>query len=317
MLVPVYDIKNCGPRHRFAANGKLVHNSDSINLQNLPRNSPLKRAILAPPGHLLIDSDSSQIEARTLAWLAGQEDLIEAFENGEDVYRIMAAKIYGKDPADITKDERFVGKTVILGCGYGTGWAKLQSTLKAATPSIAISEDEARTIIATYREAYPRIPTLWREADRALAAIIGDATSPIGREDVLAVEGLAGIRLPNNLYIRYPNLRWREDQETLRSEYVYDTKRGKAVIPTRIYGAKVVENLCQALARIVIGEQMLMVAKKYRVAMTVHDAIAAVVPEDEGERAKEFVELCMRMRPAWALDLPLNCEAKIGASYGG
>ena len=94
------------------------------------------------------------------------------------------------------------------------------------------------------------------------------------------------------------------------------TKKGKAVIPNRIYGGKLIENVCQALARIIIGEQMLMVAKKYKVVMTVHDAIALIVPEHEVETAKEYVELCMRLRPKWASELPLNCEAGYGRSYG-
>ena len=76
------------------------------------------------------------------------------------------------------------------------------------------------------------------------------------------------------------------------------------------------ENICQALARIVIGEQMLMVARKLRVVMTVHDAIACIVPKDEAERGKEYVELCMRIRPKWAPELPLNCEAGYGQTYG-
>ena len=76
------------------------------------------------------------------------------------------------------------------------------------------------------------------------------------------------------------------------------------------------ENLCQALARIVIGEQLLRIAKKYKVAMTVHDAIGCVVPEAEEETAREFVEIAMKVRPKWALDLPLDCEAFSGESYG-
>ena len=64
---------------------------------------------------------------------------------------------------------------------------------------------------------------------------------------------------------------------------VYDTRKGRAIIPNRIYGGKVIENVCQALARIVIGEQLLRVAKKYKVVMTVHDAIGCIVPEDEVE----------------------------------
>jgi DNA polymerase len=97
---------------------------------------------------------------------------------------------------------------------------------------------------------------------------------------------------------------------------VYDTKKGKAVIPTRIYGGKVIENMCQALARIIIGDQMLMVAKKYRVVMTVHDAIACVVPTEQVVVATEYVEMCMRTRPDWGMELPLNCEAGYGPSYG-
>jgi DNA polymerase len=132
---------------------------------------------------------------------------------------------------------------------------------------------------------------------------------------VLKIEGDDGVRLPNGLYIRYPNLRLYESEEG-KAEIVYDTKKGKQVIPNRIYGGKMIENVCQALARIIIGEQMLIVAKKYKVVMTVHDAIALIAPEHEVETAKEYVELCMRLRPKWALELPLNCEAGYGRSYG-
>ena len=118
--------------------------------------------------------------------------------------------------------------------------------------------------------------------------------------------------------LKYPNLRFEETEQDgrLKAEYVYDTRRGKQTVPNRIYGGKVIENVCQALARIVIGKQMLMVAKKYRVVMTVHDAIGCIVPEAEADQAKEYVELCMRLRPEWAPELPLNCEAGYGASYG-
>jgi hypothetical protein len=78
-----------------------------------------------------------------------------------------------------------------------------------------------------------------------------------------------------------------------------------------------VENICQALARIVIGEQMLMVARRLRVVMTVHDAVGAIAPTKEAADARVFVEQCMRIRPKWAALLPLNCESKMGASYGG
>jgi DNA polymerase len=301
------------PLRYYAAHTGRWGGDDKVNMQNLPRASVLKFAMLAPKGHAMIDSDSSQIEARTLAWLAGQNDLVEAFEKGEDVYKIMAAKIYGKPEADITKDERFVGKTTILGCGYGMGAAKFKKQLK--TFGVEVSEEEAQSIIDTYRTSYPAIPKLWRKAGAVLETIIGNLTEKFGRDDLLVVEGEKGIRLPNGLYLRYPNLR-KQNNDDGKSEYVYDTKKGKTTVPNRIYGGKVVENVCQALARIIIGEQMLLIAKKYKVVMTVHDAIACVVPEDEVAVAQENIEMFMRVRPAWALELPLNCEAGAGKSYG-
>ena len=134
-------------------------------------------------------------------------------------------------------------------------------------------------------------------------------------DGVVQVEGIAGIRLPNGLYLKYPNLRTQLN-DSGKDEMVYDTKRGKAITPNRIYGGKVIENVCQALARIVIGEQMLKINRKFPVVMTVHDAVTCLVPEDEEATAKEFVEICMRIRPQWAADLPLNCEAGSGKSYG-
>jgi DNA polymerase I-like protein with 3'-5' exonuclease and polymerase domains len=300
------------PLRYYAAHTGRWGGDDKVNLQNLPRSSPLKYAIKAPTGTVLIDSDSSQIEARTLAWLAGQDDLVEAFENGQDVYKIMASAIYGKEQGQITKDERFVGKTTILGAGYGMGAAKFKAQLK--TFGVEVALEEAQRIIDTYRRTYPRIPELWKSAATALKAVLQNSATTLGRGGLLEVEGSKGIRLPNGLYIKYPNIRPYERDGKV--EIVYDTKRGKQVIPNRIYGGKVVENVCQALARIVIGEQMLMVAKKYRVVMTVHDAIACVAPKKEAKTAKEYVEMCMRIRPSWGLELPLNCEAGYGESYG-
>ena len=301
------------PLRYYAAHTGRWGGDDKVNLQNLPRSSILKNAIMAPPGSVVVDSDSSQIEARTLAWLAEQNDLVDAFERGEDVYKIMATSIYGKAQEEITKDERFVGKTTILGAGYGMGAQKFKAQLK--TFNVEVSDEETAHIIKVYRETYDWIPALWRKAGLALDAMIANQTTTLGRAGILVVEGTKGIRLPNGLYVKYPNLRKMRNEQG-KDEYVYDTKKGKAVIPNRIYGGKVIENVCQALARIIIGEQMLQVAKKYKVVMTVHDAIACVIPEQEAEAGKEYVEMCMRMRPKWAQDLPLSCESGVGKSYG-
>jgi DNA polymerase len=301
------------PLRYYAAHTGRWGGDDKVNMQNLPRNSPLKDAITAPEGHVLIDSDSSQIEARTLAWLAGQDDLVAAFEAGEDVYKKMASAIYNKPEADVTKDERFVGKTTILGAGYGMGANKFQSQLKVF--NVHMELDECRRVIQVYRETYPRIPALWKASGEALEWVQHNQIGYLGRGNLLVVEGSKGIKLPNGMYIKYPNLRATQKDDG-GTELVYDTKRGKTTVPNRIYGGKVVENVCQALARIVIGFQMLMVAKKYKVVMTVHDAIACIAPEEKADVAMEYVQLCMKLRPDWALDLPLSCEAGQGRSYG-
>ena len=302
------------PLRYYAAHTGRWGGDDKVNLQNLPRASELKRAIIAPTGYSVIDSDSSQIEARTLAWLAGQNDLVEAFEKGEDVYRIMASAIYGKAVEAITKDERFVGKTTILGAGYGMGAAKFKAQLKAF--GVEVTLEEAQRIINTYRTTYPKITALWKDAQKALTAIIREQSTAIGRDGILQIHGKEGILLPNGLYLKYSNLRKMQNEDDGEVEYLYDTRKWKATVPDKIYGGKVVENVCQALARTIIGEQMLRVAKKYKVAMTVHDAICCVVPTQEVKTAKEYVEMCMRIRPEWAPELPLNCEAGYGQSYG-
>ena len=302
------------PLKYYAAHTGRWGGDDKVNMQNLPRGSILKKAICAPEGYQFVDCDLSQIEARTLAWLAEQDDLVEAFDRGDDVYKIMASAIYNKPKEEITKDERFVGKTTILGAGYGMGANKFKAQL--ATFGVDLSQEECDRIIRVYRETYPNIPKLWRAAGTALEGLMQGRAQDIGKEGILVVDADTGIKLPNGLHIKYPNLRKEVNEEDGRKELVYDTKRGRATIPNRIYGGKVIENVCQALARIVIGEQLLRVSKRYKVVMTVHDAIGCIAPLAEIERAMEYVEYCMRIRPEWAPDLPLDCEGGYANSYG-
>lgn len=302
------------PLRYYAAHTGRWGGDDKINMQNLPRGSILKNAMLAPHGYMFLDCDSSQIEARTLAWLAEQDNLVGTFARGEDVYKVMASSIYGKPEDEITKDERFIGKTTILGCGYGMGAAKFQAQLKSM--GVELAQDECERIIRIYRGANPAITRLWRTCNDALTAMVRNQTVTLGRGGLLIVEGKRGIRLPNGLYIQYPNLRQRVDEETGRQELVYDTKKGRAVIPNRIYGGKVVENLCQALARLIIGHHLLLINKKLKVVMTVHDAVGCIAPEQEAEEAMQYIYKCMKQTPDWAEGLPLDCEGGFGASYG-
>ena len=304
------------PLRYYAAHTGRWGGDDKINLQNLPRNAEIKKCILAPAGYVLIDSDSSQIEARTLAWLAEQYDLVDAFGRGDDVYKMMAAVLYGKAEEEITKQERFVGKTTILGCGYGMGADRFQSQL--STFGVEFPKLECQRIIDLYRHTYPRIPKLWRRAgDFILPAVQNNQAAEFGKGGTLTVKGKKGIRLPNDLYLKYPHLHLETLNPGERPQFMYAQKRGRSTVRTKIYGGKLIENVCQALARIIIGEQMLLVAKKYKVAMTVHDAVTCVVPKDEEEEAVIYIDKCMRTAPAWASGLPLNCETGVGLSYGG
>ena len=296
------------PLRYYGAHTGRWSGEDKVNLQNLPRKSALKKAVVAPEGYVVIDCDSSQIEARTLAWLAGQDDLVAAFDAGEDVYKLMASSIYSVPIEDVTDEQRFVGKTTILGAGYGMGAARFQQQLKGF--NVELDLHDCDYIIKTYRAVYGKIPELWNAAKRAITALVQTRTASLGEHDALQVD-MFGIRLPNSMYIRYPNLRGVDEG------YIYDTKRGRSFVINRIYGGKLVENVCQALARIIIGEQMLRISKRYKVGMTVHDSVVVVAPEAEAAEARAYIEQCMRTAPKWAAGLPLNCESKIGASYGG
>ena len=300
------------PLRYYAAHTGRWGGDDKLNLQNLPRKSMLKQAIMAPEGYVFIDSDSSQIEARTLAWLAGQNDLVEAFEKGEDVYRIMASKIYHKPEEEITADERFVGKTTILGAGYGMGAEKFHKQLKTFGKDIPV--DTCRRILDTYRSAYPMIPKLWKEGQKCLEALVQGRSTTFGKHSQ-AVNFLPfiGFELPSGMFLKYQDIKETADlRNPLGSQFEYKTRQGWI----KIYGGKVVENVCQAVARCVIGEQLLRISKRYRVVLTVHDAIACIAREEEAEEAVAYVSECMRWRPDWCSTLPLNCETGYGKRYG-
>ena len=295
------------PLRYYAAHTGRWGGSDKLNMQNLPSrgSNTIKQSIVAPDGYVLIDADSSQIEARTLAWLSGQTDLVDAFANDEDVYKIMASQIYNKPEEEITKEERFVGKSVILGSGYGMGHNKFKNQLAGFNVDIDI--EEARKIIRIYRETYSYIPSLWREANRCLDALHRGQSCALGKHPKAIYLGKGGFYLPNGMLLSYPNL-----QIDSEDNYSYASRNSRV----KIYGGKVIENVCQALARCIISWQMVQIAKRYKVALTVHDSLVCVIQEDEAQQAQEFIEGVMRTSPKWAAGLPLDCESGIGKSYG-
>lgn len=305
------------PLKYYGAHTGRWSGSDKVNLQNLPsrdiRKKALKNSIVAPDGYIVINSDSAQIEARVLAWLAGQDDVVEAFAKKQDVYRKMSSKIYGVTPEEVTKEQRFVGKTVVLGCGFGTGWLKLKTTLATSDTPIYIDEDTARDIIAKYREANYKIAELWAEGDGIIHAMLQgqlkDKEREFGNHGVLWFSN-DGVRLPSGFKIYYPGLSLRTIEGRQRT--VYRSRKGEE----SIWGGTITENVVQALARCIISRQLLDISEHYRVALTVHDSVVAVVPEDEAEQACQVITGIMSTPPAWAPGLPVACEATYGRSYG-
>ena len=305
------------PLKYYGAHTGRWSGSDKINFQNLPsrdvKKKALKKGIIPPEGYLVINSDSSQIEARVLAWLAGQDDVVKQFADGEDVYSVFASSIYERPISKKDPTERFVGKTCILGLGYGTGALKLQHTLSTSQPvSVKLTEEECKRIVGVYREKNDNIIDLWHEADQLLEDMMNnkfDKPLSFGQHGCVFYDA-EGIILPNNLRIRYPNLRRAEKDG--KSQIVYDSRRGEI----SIWGGGVVENIVQALARIIVGTQMVEINDKYRVALTVHDAAVVVVEEDKVDIALEVITGLMFKPPTWASGLPVACEAKAGATYG-
>lgn len=300
------------PLKYYGAHTGRWSGSEGVNFQNLPsrdkNKKALKNAVVPPLGHKVINCDSSQIEARVLAWLAGQADVVQQFSDKRDVYSEFATKVYGRLISKANPTERFVGKTCVLGLGYGTGAKKLRHTLATTPPGAHLPEEECKRIVDLYRHTNDKIVALWRACDQAIRDMLAGGFKPyhLDMHKLILIEP-QGVKLPNGLYIRYPNLRMTED-----GRMVYDSRKGLV----NLWGGAMVENIVQALARIVVGQQMIWIGRHYRVALTVHDAAVIVVPDSELSDAMEYVTLCMSTPPAWAQGLPVACEAKSGATYG-
>jgi DNA polymerase len=301
------------PIRYYAAHTGRWGGLDKVNLQNLPSRGPnakvLKSCICAPDGYTLIEADSAQIEARVLAWLAKQNDLVTAFEKDEDVYKKMAASIYNKKVEEIDSAQRFIGKTTILGAGYGMGAVRFRAQLLGM--GVEVDEKECQRIVKVYRDTNSNITKLWRAAQTVLGGMLQNNNYTLGRKKVLTVMSeVNGIRLPSNLIMRYEDLK-SETTET-GTEYSYKTRRGRVTI----YGGKVIENVCQGIARCVMSDQMLRISKRYPILLTVHDSVVCCVPDNEVDEAAAYVDSCMRYTPDWAEGLPVRGDVDVGKNYG-
>jgi DNA polymerase len=305
----------------YAAHPGRFGGMELINLQNLPRpdkkdprKGALRRSMKAPAGHSVVAADFSNIEARIVATLAGQWDLVAAFANGVDIYCQFASRVYGRTitKADIT--ERFVGKMCILGLGYGMGWKKFMNVMSLA--GVKMTEQEARRIVDLYRDTYPAIPALWNQLEELVQNCMSPKAMVSWGPFVFVHERII---LPNGMPIIYPGIRIDIDPDDgMYGRMIYDSKRkGKKATKGRLWGGVVTENVTQALARIVATKAEIRIARAgMPAAHQAHDELIWVVPTEWVAKVKPAIERAMCEKFVPLPMLPIAVEIHDGPTYG-
>lgn len=320
--------------------------TDKLQFQNLSKRDPSKRklrqAIKVPKGKVVVACDSSQIEARGLAFVANEVGLLTQFREGRDPYSELAETIFGIPWQDIKagaksgdkkmKMYRNTGKTGILSCGYGVGYVKYSNTL--LRQGIHLHEDLdrhhelARYAHGIYRAAHPNIVAFWKTAENVLEAMLrGESGTfggpnndiytfgimPVGPRTDLCVPS---VRFQSGYILRYPGLR-AERNDRGKWQFLYDTYKGASKIPTHIYGGAFTNNLVQGLSfvDVIMYQGCRMDEAGIKLACNIHDAWASVVPEEQGEYVKQQMLHYMSMVPPALNGLPVACEAEIGTTF--
>ena len=320
-----------------------------LNLQNLKRGSFLRRSILAPEGHSLVVCDLSQIEPRVLAWVSGYDALLDIFRSGQDAYAAFGAQMF--NIPNLSKeshpDLRQSAKSALLGAGYGMGWASFSAQLLTgflgappmmydkkfakqvgvtAVAAKAFLQDKvlmkqfekiphtcteeelfyhclaAKAIIEIYRRAAQPVTDFWALCNSAINHCLLEGNEYNHRCITFRKEE---ILLPNGMKLRYPDIKVSKEKGV-----VYGPDE------TKLYGGKLTENIVQALARIVMTEQMLRIQKRYPIVLTVHDECCIVTEDSMVQEAYDFCIQTMSTAPKWADGIPISCEGGYGKRYG-
>jgi DNA polymerase len=249
-----------------------------------------------------------------VAWICGALPLLQQFRDRLDPYAIMGGLIFGYevDPK-VHLLERFIGKTAILGLGYGCGATKFYNMVIMLARTLGIdlgtmwTMELAQQSVDTYRTVNAPIQYSWRELDRAIrTAWLGKGT-PF--QFLPCTIEYGEVKLPSGLSLKYDRPAF--DFETSEHTYFY----GK--LKRKIYGAALLENIVQALARIVVMNAALRIADRgYNYALQAHDELVYVVPTIDLDKAKQIIHEEMVRPPSWAPDLPLTASIGSGPNYG-
>ena len=323
----LYDL-DVGGRHLlpvpllyYGAHTGRLSGYDKINLQNLTRvkrdkatgdirGGHLRFALRAPEGYSIVAADLSNIEVRITAALANCTHLVDAFAQGRDIYCEFATKIYGRLITKADEIERFVGKTCILGLGYGMGWERFGLAMQTAR--IKMSDEMLRHIVYLYRDTYPAIPELWSTLEGLAHKIIDSKCLGTWGPLQLLHERFV---LPNGMPLIYPNIRIDRAERRL----VFDLFRGKARAPSPmgIWGGTFTENVVQALAKIIISTAEVRLARvNLPAVLQVHDELVYCVPTYAVPVVTKAIRIALCAPVPWLPSLPVACEIKSGPSYG-
>lgn len=291
---------------------------NQMNWQNIPARGPsagLRRAITAPPGFVVMAGDSSNIELRMVMAVAGQWDVLDKLRAGVDLYCDFASDLFGRPITRANKAERQLGKIAMLSLQYGAGPDRFmdmvrQEVLKDPTSGLKpITPQESERIVNLYRAKHHRVVQLWRYCqDTVLPDIANGCTMVPVDVNGWCITLNGGFSRGGEPGVVYKDLAF--DPST--NEWTYDM----AGVPTKIYGAKVVENLCQHLARHVVMWQTARINSREPVALSVHDE-AVCVPEISRIAVVEaWMKECLSLAPPWCRDvLPVACEVHHGRTY--
>lgn len=293
--------------------------------------SGLRACLIPSPGNTFVCADFSQIEARIIAWLAGQRDIVQQFAEGRDVYAYTASQVTGKSIDECGKGtpERQLGKILVLACGYGMGPPKFQDTAKVQG-GLDLTLIEAEDAVGGYRQANHHIQEFWWECDRAMRAVVSGQT-----ERAYAAEGKIIFQelqdmfgrhvmcvLPSgkrNLFYRNVELIQDKNSDRLSLSYMGINQYTRRWERLRTYGGKIAENITQATARDVMAEAMGTIdpwlPEGAGVILTVHDELLIECRSQDAAQVERLAVSTMKDRPSWAKDLPVDAEAWVGDYY--
>lgn len=283
-----------------------------LNAQNLPRGGKLRYALKAPPGYVVVSCDSAQVEARLTAWFCGQMDLVNDFAAGVDVYSAFASELFNRPVSKKENPlERFIGKTCILGLGYGMSAPVFVNSVASLSLAqlghrVVLSIESASDAVRLYRRRYAKIAEMWRRLENMIPDLMRNSLQTLGP----VIFFKESIRLPSGLLLNYHDLQYAPAEG-----FNYE----RAGLRYRLYGPKVLENLVQALAFITTIEAALRVrrrAPQYNLAHQVHDELIYVIKKEDAEWFSAILLEEMHRRPTWAPELPLAAELHTGESYG-